>query len=108
MHQHKPRVHDIERSHGQRIGCGVVLPDLQIRAPVHCHVAWIDVGGDHLSMRSDAVRHPAGDRAAARADLEAPSSVADAHRLEMSGRPRIEDRGERGEPVRRLRRGVVQ
>src|SRR5262245_10715752 len=110
MHEHEPRVDEIERLLGQRIGADVMAAELYICVPLPAlDEARVDVRDQHASRGPDAVRHPGRDRTAAAADLEAAPAWADAGRLQEAEGAEVVERVEAREALRgRGLRGVVE
>jgi hypothetical protein len=94
MPEHEPRMHEIERSLGQRIAHDVVAAHIEIRTVGALKKSRIDVGRDHMSGRPDPIAQPIGHRAGAAADFEAMPSRGDSEVGEMTHGAGIEDAGQ--------------
>ena len=105
--QEHARVHEVELARGQLVGEQVVGAHLEVRVRQAVEHRGVEVGRQHRAVGRDAVGQPPGDRAAAGADLQAPPPAADAARLELGDRPRVEERLQGPQPLALRRPRVV-
>ena len=102
VHQDRTRVHQIKSGLGQRLFHNVVAPYFEVGVVQHVREARVDIGGQHVSGRTDALAQPFRDRSAATGHLQAPPARANAQRLEVSNGMRIMDRLKKPEPLARV------
>ena len=70
--------------------------------------ANVEIGGDHVARLTDACRQPARHGTTTGSDLQAAPPFGHTDIFQMAERDRIEERGERPEPVPGLERFVVE
>ena len=92
----------VEGVPGQLVGDEVQPADLQAGRRCMLQQAHVEVHGDHAAGVADPPGEPAGERAAARAGVEAVPAPADAERLRAADARRVVTRLEQRKPAPRL------
>jgi hypothetical protein len=87
--QDRPGGHEIEGARIDRSGDDVAPPQLEIRCS-HVHERQVEIDGDRLTARADALSQPGGHRTVAATDLERPSPRGQAEGLYVSAMHRVE------------------
>ena len=93
---------EVEGVPGQLVGDEVQPADLQAGRRGLLQQAHVEVHGDHAAGVADPPGEPAGERAAARAGVEAVPALADAERLRAADARRVVTRLEQRQPAPRL------
>ena len=92
----------VELAFGGRVVGRIVGAHLDLRAgPVRCGLGpgHVDVGGQHVTLRAHPCGQPPDDRVAAGPHLPAAPAGGDAELLHVGEGRRVEELGERGEPL---------
>jgi hypothetical protein len=97
--EHQAGVDEVEGVPGQLVGDEVQLADLQAGRRGLLQQAHVEVHGDHAAGVADPPGEPAGERAAARAGVEAVPALADAERLRAAHARRVVTRLEQRQPA---------
>ena len=90
VHQHRPRVHEIERPLREAVGADVVAEHFDVRSADLLEEAGLEIRRGHMPVRADLLGEPARDRAASAADLQASSTSRDGEPLDPPDRERVE------------------
>jgi hypothetical protein len=106
VHQGQPSVHQVVRPVRRLVGADVMLAHLVARGGRQ--PARVDVGGQHMTARTDPCGEPVRDPGAAGTDLPTPPARLDTQRLDVPVGHRVEERCQRVEPAGGLRLPVVE
>ena len=107
VHQDEAGMDEVERSGRWRVGTHVVLEDLDVGGDGLAGPGHVDVGGEDVAAGADPLGEVVDHRGPARPHLPAAPARGQAQAVEMPERGGIEQGGEGGEAVHRLR-GVVR
>ena len=100
-------MHDIELALGEVVLEHVMDPHLEVGMRQLVQHRGVPIGRDDDPLGGHAVGQPQGDRAASGAHLQAAPPAADAARLELGDRSRVEQRLEGPQPLALPSQGVV-
>ena len=109
MLEDRPGVREVERCVRKRVSHDVVPSDLDIGESDRLEKPGVDVCGQYVAAWADAIRNPAGNGAAAAADLEAaPATIRHTAGEKMADCASVVHFCEGGEAVTRLGRRIVE